>query len=162
MMFQNAHMAFQDGERDVNVGEPSRGHKRKASLLGDDRDRQPKGRMMISAQVRAAVELREIRAPRVPVASSSSSSGERVLPIPSVQTVLRAKPRDGLDDTVYLEVHNAADAKGKNKVTYAQGGQDIWVDYVPGGVLAASVGRDFGVVACEDGDVVGYSTAGCQ
>jgi hypothetical protein len=79
-----------------------------------------------------------------------------------VQTVVRAKPRDGTDETIYLEAHNATTAKGKNKVVYAQGGQDIWVDYVQSAVLAAGVSKSFSAVACEDGEVVCYSTAGIQ
>jgi protein HIRA/HIR1 len=170
-MFQDAHAAFANGNRfnDVNgnrfndgeVGETSRaGTKRKASLLDGDSPRAPKGRMMASTQPRQVGEVREIRAPRGAIASGSGISGAgKTLPVPSIQTILRVKPR-GVDSTIYLEAQNAEDLKGKNKITYCANGQDQWLHYLPSAVLAMAMSTAFCAVACVDGSVFAYTPAG--
>lgn len=66
------------------------------------------------------------------------------------------------DESIHLEVTNAADSKGKNKVTYSQDGQDMWLDYVPAAVLGLVLTGSFAAVGCEDGGVIVYTPAGRQ
>ena len=140
------------------------GQKRKASLIGDDGGRVPRGRTMGSSAARQVGEVREIRAPRVAIAFSGSSggSGGRTLPVPRIQTVLRAKPNDSSDETLYIEAQSAESLSGRNRVAYCQGGQDLWLDFLPSAIMVMAITERFCAVGCEDGSIVAYSPAGRQ
>lgn len=162
-MFKDAHAAFANGNvhGDGDVGETPRvGTKRKASLLAEGSPRVPRGRMMATTQPRHTDDISQIRAPRVTVAGPSSTSGGS-LPVPNIQSILRAKLRDG-DESTYLEARNAADDGGKHKITYSSHGQDRWLDYLPSVVLNSTMTSSFCAAACEDGSVFVYSSAGRQ
>ncbi|ORX40750.1 putative transcription corepressor [Kockovaella imperatae] len=148
-MFEDAHAAFGDN----SAGPSNLGQKRKASLSNDDH-RQYKGRTMGSS--RSDVDVKEIRAPRV-VVSGDGSRG-RTLPVPRVQTLLRVKST--YDESLYLEAENSEDAKGKTRVALSQDGQNQWLDFMPGPVIAMVLSESFCAVGCEDGMVMVYSPAG--
>lgn len=156
-MFQDAHAAFVNGIDN----DPSRGsQKRKASLLGDTSPR-ARNRPMTSSQPRQIAQVRKIRAPRLAMAGSSSGQTGYKMPVPGIQTVLRAIPQDS-DEAVYIEAHNAEDSKGKNKVIYCQDGQDQWIDFVPSAVVCMAISSRFATLGCEDGNLFVYSPAGRQ
>ena len=81
--------------------------------------------------------------------------------MPSVQSVLRSKPIEGVSD-IYLEAENSDDEKGKNVITFNRDGEDVWLDYLPAAVLSMAVSENFSAVACEDGDLRVYTSAGRQ
>ena len=163
-MFQDAHAAFAGGMRQHGEGEASEtlksGTKRKASLLGEESPRTPKGRMMTTTNLRQIGEVREIRASKINAANVASGVG-RVLPTPRIQTLLRVKPVDATNLS-YLEAQNAEDPTRRNKVTYCTNGQDQWLDYLPSAVLVIAASASFCAVACEDRSIMGYSPAGRQ
>lgn len=160
-MFRDANTAFGNGGG--RAGSPSKaGSKRKAGDLMDDRAR--KGRMMTSSgNGKASAEVVEIRPARTIQAGSGSTSGPK-LPIPTIQSILRVKPSGGIGEQLdhYLEVENAKDKEGRNKVMLNYEDGVVWVDYLPSPVLALAVGVKGSVVGCEDGSVVVYSPAGRQ
>ena len=152
---------FQDVPHNLVNGEsssPRAAAKRKANLLGDE-SRAPKGRMMISARDATGGDVRELRAPRVPIAGSGAGPS-KLLPVPSVQTLLRATSRD--DPGVHIEASNAATAAERNRITLVVSGQDVWVDYVPSAVLCMTATSKFAAVALENGSLLLYSPAGRQ
>jgi protein HIRA/HIR1 len=157
-MFQDApNQVFARDREDLDS--PRLGTKRKSSVQAEERV--PKGRTMGAS--RPNTDIKEIRAPRAGTStlSSAGSSGYSgsimpVLPLPAVQSVVRAL----LDDTAYIEASNAEDNKGKNKVVYSQGGQNMWMDYLGGAVLGLAVTKMFAAAGCEDGLMVAYSPAG--
>lgn len=157
-MFEDAQSAF-----DVGFGESSRtGQKRPGVPLESERG--PKGRTMASGrQERVGVVQRDLRAARFTPASGSGGGGpSRSLPIPRVQTSLREVLRSQSDEDVVLEITNAADAGGRNRVAYVERGEDQWLDFVPCAVIGACVTDRFGAVGLEDGSVMIYSPAGRQ
>lgn len=155
-MLQNApsSSAFTNG-----IADQPRAAKRKASLIEDQRSA---GRVMSSTQPRVVAEVREIRAPRVNINNAETSRVGIInaLPMPGVQSLLRAVPLDEVN--LYLEAENSDDEKRKNKITYTQMDVDIWIDYLPAPALAMAVSERFSAVACEDGEVRAYSPAGRQ
>jgi protein HIRA/HIR1 len=132
----------------------ARGSKRKAITLGDS------GRTMVSTRPRIAPEVRELRAPRLPASGGSGSSSGKVLGSPQIQSVLRAKTKDGSDE-YFLQAENAGSG-GYNKVTFIEDGADIWLDYLPSAILVMAISENFCAVACEDGNLYVYSHAGRQ
>jgi protein HIRA/HIR1 len=116
---------------------------------------------MASSRPRIAPEVKELRAPRVPASGGSGPSSGKMLGIPQIQNVLRAKSSEQTDE-YYLEAGNAGTAAGRNKVTFIEDGGDIWLDYLPTAVLAMAISENFCAVACEDGALLVYSHAGRQ
>ena len=154
-MFADVHSAYPN----VN-GESSSmamtGQKRKASNFDDDRA--VRGRMMGSTS-KTTGEVREIRAPRVQI-NSGKGSGERLLPVPGVQTVLRVQSPGADDGQIYLEARNSETARGKTVVTLSDDGENRWLDVLPSAVLAVHLTNQLAAVACENGSLVVYSPAG--
>jgi protein HIRA/HIR1 len=83
-----------------------------------------------------------------------------VLGSPQIQSVLRAKTKDGSDE-YFLQAENAGSG-GYNKVTFIEDGADIWLDYLPSAILVMAISENFCAVACEDGNLYVYSHAGRQ
>lgn len=156
-MFKDAYLAF-DGD---TLMESPRGQKRKASMINE----KAAGRLMGGAS-KAAADGRELRAVRNPgnesSMSTSGTSGAVSLPIPAVRAVLRVKPKVAADASLYFEARNAESAREKNTVVLSQSGKDVWIDYVPSAVLAATMTDRFCAVGCEDGTVIVYSSFGRQ
>lgn len=146
-MFRDADTAFGGNMSPTKAG------KRKASIAFDEG---PRGRMMGSSG--RNMEVREIRAPRVSTQTgSSSSSVSRRLPLPTIQTLLRAT-----SGSVYLEARNGSTPAEKNQVVYNRDGTDVWVDFVDSAVVVLAVSEKCAAVGCEDGTVHIYSEAGRQ
>ncbi|OCF74130.1 protein HIR1 [Kwoniella mangroviensis CBS 8886] len=158
-MFEDAHTAFANGGQQVNGGSPRAGLKRKAALTSEEETRAVRGRLMATTPANTApVEV--LRAPLIAAQAGPSSSG-RSLPVPQVQSVVRAAlPHN--EGSGYLEAHNAPSAEGVNKITFVKDGQGQWVDYLPSGVLSLAVTAKLCAAAMEDGSVMIYSPSGRQ
>ncbi|WVQ81686.1 hypothetical protein IAT38_003811 [Cryptococcus sp. DSM 104549] len=153
-MFQDAHAAFgapSPGDLAVSLS----GGKRKADVFDDDSLR---GRTMAMTPSRQGDAVQVLRAPLVASSSGGASSSNRALPIPQIQTLVRAAPSDNTG--VYFEARNASRSQGPTTLMYGKAGQELWVDYASAAVLAVVVTTAFCAAACEDGSVRVYSPAG--
>ncbi|WRT70374.1 uncharacterized protein IL334_007372 [Kwoniella shivajii] len=158
-MFEDAHNAFGNGSRQINGDSPRAGLKRKPVLFAEEETRTVKGRLMPTTEPNlTSVEV--LRAPRVAVQSGPSSSG-RSLPIPQIQSIVRATLPQA-EGTGYLEAHNSTTIDGTNKIIFVRDGESQWVDYQSSAVLALAVTSKVCAAACEDGSVVVYSPSGRQ
>ncbi|WVF73156.1 hypothetical protein IAT40_007975 [Kwoniella sp. CBS 6097] len=166
-MFEDAHNAFSYGHGYGQNGEssssPRAGLKRKAVLFSDDESRAVRGRMMASTtQNGQAGPIEILRAPKVSVTSAAySSSSSANLPVPQVQSLIRATML-AEEGNAYIEAQNSPAADGVNKLIFARDDANQWVVYLPSAVLALAVTSSFCAAACEDGSVNIYSVCGRQ
>lgn len=138
----------------VNQLEP-RGSKRKAISISDPSRNTPVSRPRLLA------EPHEIRSVGGSAIAGPSSSRVNLLPPRRVLETLRATPESGTDE-YYIQAENSSNHKGKNKVTFVEDDNDIWLDYLPTAILAMAITDSFCAVACEDGGLVAYTHAGRQ
>lgn len=129
---------------------------RKRKAPEEDYGRTPKGRSMGSS--RALAPVQELRAPRVSLGVTGGSGVGRLLPVPSIQNVLRVQQEDGAG---VLTAENAA-GDGHNAVRFAKDGKDQWIDFIPSPALSIVATASLCAVACEDGTIRVYSVAGRQ
>lgn len=149
-MLRKARVAF-----DYDAESARAGDKRRASIEPDS-GRAPKGRNMGSS--RALGPVQEIRAPRVVIAGSGGGSGSSImLPVPSIQSALRVQQEDGAG---VFSAENGADDKPHYSVNFSQGGNYLWLDFLPSAVLAIVSTSKFCAAACEDGTVRIYTVSG--
>jgi protein HIRA/HIR1 len=156
-MFEEAGSAFMNG--DYGAGPSTiRGQKRRISLSGDGSPMNGKGRSL-GTRGRLLEDVKEIRSMRraepVNGGGGMSAAGRR-LPHPLLQTMLRAK----VDDESYVEASNAENAERKNKVTFVEGDEVMWVDYQASGVVMAVGCERFVAIGREDGTVVAFGVGG--
>ncbi|WVR07812.1 hypothetical protein IAU60_004855 [Kwoniella sp. DSM 27419] len=158
-MFADAHAAF--GGRMTNgesSSSPRAGAKRKAVVFDDEGSRAVRGRLMAITQDTTAPPVEVLRAPRLQISGGSVSASRR-LPVPQVQTVLRATwPSDA--STGYLEARNAGTLDGQNRLSFSENGKTEWVDYLPSAALSLAVTPVSCAAACEDGSLRIYSISG--
>ena len=64
------------------------------------------------------------------------------------------------DGDEYLEARNSDTARGKTVVTLSDDGENRWLDVLPSAALSVCLTNRFAAVACEDGSLVVYSSAG--
>lgn len=150
-MLRNARVAFDYDSESAHAGD-----KRRASTEPES-GRTPKGRNMGSSRSLAPVQ--EIRAPRVIIASGGGQGSTISLSLPSIQSGLRVQQEDG---SGVFTAENGTDDKPHHSVTFAQGGKDLWLDFLPSAILAIVATSKFCAAACEDGSVRIYTTAGRQ
>ncbi|WVR00330.1 hypothetical protein IAU59_007473 [Kwoniella sp. CBS 9459] len=162
-MFEDAHNAFAygQGQNGESSSSPRAGAKRKAVLFSDDESRAVRGRMMGSTLNGQAAPVEILRAPRITIASgsTSTSAGHATLPVPQVQSIVRAAMHVE-EGNAYIEAQNSSTAGGVNKVRFSRDGNNQWITYLPSAVLALAVTSAFCAAACEDGTVKIHSTAG--
>ncbi|WWC91557.1 uncharacterized protein L201_006503 [Kwoniella dendrophila CBS 6074] len=160
-MFEDARNAFANGHgtSQVNGDSPRAGLKRKAILFGEEETRAVRGRLM-NVEQNGTTPVKVLRAPRIAIQAGSSSSS-RCLPIPQIQSVVRAtlSPNEGIG---HLEAHNSPSEDGIIKVSFVKDGQGQWVDYLSSAVLALVVTSKFCAIATEDNSVIVYSPSGRQ
>ena len=157
-MFENARNAFglSNGNSDAADAGPSRGHKRKSELLEGGIP----ARKVLGASNTAFEAVQEIRPPRTVSTNGTSLTGSgKVLALPAVQSVLRAKSTAAQGET-YITAHNARSDSERNKVVLSRGGYDIWADFVPSSLVGLCASEKVSGVSCEDGTLVGYMSSG--
>lgn len=126
--------------------------KRKASE--DDFGRgAPKGRTM-GRESRNLGPVQEIRAPRVAISASTGSG--HLLPVPSIQSVLRVQQDEGQG---VFTAENSTDG-GNTTIALAVNGKESWVDFIPSPALAIVANTCMCAVASEDGMIRVFSPAG--
>ncbi|KAL1412113.1 HIR complex subunit [Vanrija albida] len=100
----------------------------------------------------------EIRAPRVILSGGSGGGGGHLLPLPSIQTVVRVQQDEGGG---VITAENDASDSSRSSVSFSANGKDIiWIDYVPSPILAVVATSAFCAAAAEDGTVRVYSVSG--
>lgn len=145
--------------------------KRKASIDGPaSTPRVPKGRTMGSDKAKDTGPVKELRAARVMPASSSQSTGVALLPVSTVQTLLRVKLEqtdtsdciEGINSDNQSECQNLASylTADHSEINYRTDGKIVWLDFLPSAVLDLVITESFVAVACEDATLNVYSTAG--
>lgn len=132
------------------------GDKRKASM-DDDHGRPPKGRSLGAS--RALQPVQEIRAPMASftrVGGGGGGSGGQVLPTRRLQTGIQTNQDDG---NGVFKAENDVDRE-QYSVTFSQGGNDLWMDFIPSPVVVIKATSQFCAAGCADGAVRVYSAGG--
>nr|XP_019010171.1 uncharacterized protein I206_04639 [Kwoniella pini CBS 10737]OCF48952.1 hypothetical protein I206_04639 [Kwoniella pini CBS 10737] len=154
-MFEDARNAFSNNT--ANGDSPGRAGSKRKAVFGEDDARAVRGRLMSTAQNdNHPVEV--LRAPRVSVQGGSTSS-QRQLPVPQIQSVVRAALSQE-EGSAYFQAQNSHSPDGLTKISFVKDNQGRWVDYASSSVLALAVTNKVCAAAHEDGSVVVYSPAG--
>ncbi len=130
------------------------GDKRKASISDDDYGRPAKGRSLGAS--RPLPPVQEIRAPLVTISGGSLGGGVKLLPFPRAQSGIQTNQEDGSGS---FKAENA-EAPKKSKLSFVQGGNDLWHGFLPTPATLIVATSQFCAAACSDGTVHTYSTIG--
>ncbi|KAG2751185.1 hypothetical protein P692DRAFT_20952439 [Suillus brevipes Sb2] len=130
--------------------------KRKASVLDMSEDRPSKPRTLGGDRPRETVAVREIASTSLVSTRPHLFEGANLLPVPPLLTFLSANV-EGSD--LVFEARNS-EGDGPTEVTFADGKQTLWLDYLPSPVLALTASTTFCGVATQDGSVNVYSHTG--
>lgn len=157
-MLEGARGLFDDRDRSRG-GErgSSAGEKRKASLsIDDDYGRPAKGRSLGAS--RPLPPVQEIRAPLITISGGSLGGGVKPLPFPRPQTGIQTNQEDGNGSFKAENVETTQEYS----VTFSQGGNDLWMDFLPSPVILITATSQFCAATCLDGTVRTYSIGGRQ
>ncbi|KAG2063900.1 histone transcription regulator 1 [Suillus decipiens] len=130
--------------------------KRKASVLDTPEDRPSKPRTLGGDRPRETVAVREITSTSLVSTRPHLFEGANLLPVPPLLTFLSANV-EGSD--FVFEARNS-EGDGATEVTFADGKQTLWLDYLPSPVLALTASTTFCAAAMQDGSVNVYSHTG--